>query len=252
VLPQLRLELTQPAALARGLQGTLALMRMLSTTILGPALFGLALAGWFALPRDGAGAVQHRWFLRAWLFALSAYALIVVNVERVDYYLLPFLPFAALVAGAALQTVWVRLGWNTLGLRSTVTLALAAFLMTYSNMLEIHAYYTWSRAVYSAAKELDRSLDPNALVVVGHYSPALLYTLGRKGWEEDVLLWNVHDMTSAIGKGARYFIAVEVPRFKANKALYRFMQRYRRVRTASGWQVYDMHHFAAPARRAGP
>ena len=115
-------------------------------------------------------------------------------------------------------------------------------------MLEIHPYYTWSRPVFAAATELRTVLEPDTLIVMGHYDPSVLYTIGHRGWEEDILLWNVHDMTSAIAKGARYFVAVEVPRFKANKPLYRFMQRYRRVPVRSGWQVYDMHHFAVRSK----
>ncbi len=80
---------------------------------------------------------------------------------------------------------------------------------------------------------------------MGHYDPSVLYTIGHRGWEEDPLLWTVADMTSATSKGARYFVAVEVPRLKANKALYAFLQRYERVPVRSGWQVYDLQH---PAR----
>ncbi len=252
VLPQLWAELTHPAALAAGLQGTLALLRMLSSTILGPVLFGLAVLAGFALPRDDQARIRG-WFFGAWCAALGVYAFVVVNVERVDYYLLPVLPFAALLVGGALDNVMRALPAAP-RLRPAIAClawACAIFIATYAGMLEIHPYYTWSRPVYAAATELDRTLDPQCLIVMGHYDPSVLYTIGRKGWEEDPLLWNVHDMTSAISKGACYFVAVEVPRLRANRSLYAFLQRYRRVPVSSGWQVYDLRHFAAaPGKRA--
>jgi len=243
VLPALRHALSGPRAFAAALGGALALLRMLADTILGPALFGLALVGAFWLPGGDIGRARA-WMLWSWLAALAAYAFVVVNVERVDYYLLPWLPIAALVAGGGLASISERMRPVRLAPAQWAGVGGACFVIIYSNMLAIHPYYTWSRPVYAAATELDRKLQSGALIVMGHYDPSVLYLINRKGWEEDVALWNVHDMTSAIHKGARYFVAVEVPRFKANRALYSFMQRYRRVPVASGWEVYDTRHFA--------
>jgi hypothetical protein len=104
--------------------------------------------------------------------------------------------------------------------------------------------------VYAAASEVRRTLEPNTLIVMGHYDPSVLYTIGHRGWEEDPMLWSVHDMTSAIAKGARYFVAVEVPRFKANRELYAFMQRYERLPIHSGWQVYDLRRRASAGHQS--
>ena len=242
VMPQLLGELAHPAAFVQGLQSALALMRMLSSTILGPALFALMLAAYFLQPQDERLRLRG-WFFGAWALALAIYTFVVVNVERVDYYLLPWVPFAVLFGAGAVDRA---LGSAVVaGSRRAIAAVAVLFAVVYSNMLEIHPYYTWSRPVYSAATELDRTLDPGCLIVMGHYDPSVLYTIGRKGWEEDPLQWNVHDMTSAIHKGACYFVAVEVPRLKANKALFDFLQRYARVPVSSGWQVYDLRHFAA-------
>jgi hypothetical protein len=245
VLPQLASEFRSPAALSAGLQSALALLRMLSSTILGPALFGLTAIAAFALPRDER-ARTRAWFFGAWAAALAVYTLVVVNVERVDYYLLPWLPFAALLVAGALDWIWERLG-IALRWRTAIALLGAVFVATYSNMLEIHPYYTWSREVYSAATELDRKLDPGCLIVMGHYDPSVLYTIGRRGWEEDPLLWDVHDMTSAIEKGACYFVAVEAPRLRANRPLQSFLDGYATVDVSSGWRVYDLRR-SAPSR----
>jgi hypothetical protein len=240
-------ELSSPSAFVAGAQGALELLRMAASTILGPTLFGLTALACFAQPRDDRSRARA-WFFGSWFAALTAYTLVVVNVERVDYYLLPWLPFACLLVSGALDHIATLIMERSTFIVDRRGFAFAfvivAATITYSNMLEIHPYYEWSRPVYSAAEELDNTLDRDCLIVMGHYDPSVLYSIGRRGWEEDPLQWNVHDMTSAIGKGACYFVAVEVPRLKANKALYAFLQRYERVPVVSGWQVYDLRHFA--------
>jgi hypothetical protein len=241
VVPALRAALTNASRFGASLFSALALLRMLSTTILGPALFTLTVGAWFALPRDDRSKLRA-WFFGAWLAALALYAFVVVNVECVDYYLLPALPLAALLAGGALDNLATRIDRVP---ESALTVAgglAALFVIVYANMLEVHPYYTWSRPVYSAAGELSRRLDPGTLVVMGHYDPSVLYTIGHKGWEEDALLWTVRDTQSAINKGAAYFIGVEVPRLKANRPLYKYLQQFARVPVSSGWQVYDLRH----------
>ena len=248
VVPALAAALRSPGAGLRALGSALALQRMLATTILGPALFSLVLLAAFTQPRDQFGGMRSSLF-GAWIAALLLYAFVVVNVERVDYYLMPFALFAVLYAAGALDWIVQRVLPIPYAPWACVAMGASLFFVIYSNMLEIHPYYTWSRSVYAAATEVRETIEPNTLIVMGHYDPAVLYTIGHRGWEEDPLLWNVHDMTSAIAKGARYFVAIEVSRFAANKPLYAFMQRYRRVPVRSGWQVYDMHHFAQPRPR---
>jgi hypothetical protein len=243
VLPALHAAVTSASRFGAALFGALALLRMLSTTVLGPALFTLTAGAWFTLPNDGRSKLRA-WFFGGWLAALALYAFAVVNVERVDYYLLPALPLAALLAGGALDNLGARLGHVS---ASALTLAgglTALFVIIYANMLEVHPYYTWSRPVYAAASELERRLDPGTLVVMGHYDPSVLYTIGHKGWEEDPMLWTVRDTQSAIKKGAAYFIGVEVPRLKANRPLYAYLQQFARVPVSSGWQVYDLRRSA--------
>ncbi|MDQ6780610.1 MAG: glycosyltransferase family 39 protein, partial [Candidatus Eremiobacteraeota bacterium] len=239
VLPTLLRELSSPASILTGLQSALALLKMLDSTVLGPFLFGALVLAMFAQPA-GRPDGGRSWFFAAWFLALAAYTFAVVNVERVDYYLIWFIPFAVLYAGGAIDNVLSLVGPAGTGGWRAISAGLAAlFVVTYVSMLEIHPYYTWSRPVYAAAGELRMTLEPDTLIVMAHYDPSVLYSIGHRGWEEDALLWNVHDMTSAVAKGARYLVAIEVPRFKANKQLYRFMQRYRRVPVRSGWQVYD-------------
>ena len=239
VVPTLLAELTSPSRLIAGLQSTLALLKMIATTILGPVIFGLLLLSAFTQPPDSERKGRSTFF-GTWIVLLVLYTFAVVNVERVDYYLMPFVPFAVLYVGGGLDYALSVIAPQGLTARRTTGLAVVGFLTMYINMLEVHPYYTWSRAVYAAATEVRRTIEPNTLIVMGHYDPSVLYTIGHRGWEEDPMLWSVRDMTSAIAKGARYFVAVEVPRFKANKELYAFMQRYERLPIHSGWQVYDL------------
>ncbi len=239
VIPTLWAETTSLSSLLAGLQSTLALLKMLATTILGPVIFGLLLLAAATQPRNRVAARSA--FFGAWIAALCAYAFVVVNVERVDYYLMLFVPFAALSIAGSLDYL-LSLGSPQLEGRTIVALAAALCVTVYINMLEVHPYYTWSRAVYAAANEVRRTLPPDTLIVMGHYDPSVLYTIGHRGWEEDPLLWSVRDMTSAIHKGARYFVAIEVPRLRANRQLSAFLQRYQLVPTHSGWEVYDLRH----------
>ena len=239
VVPSLLAAFSSPAHFGAALLGALALLRMLSTTILGPVLFALAVGAWFALPKDPQSNIRISFF-GSWLVALAAYAFAVVNVERVDYYLLPALPLAALLAGGALDSLAAKIGFEGASARAIAGGGIAVFVVAYAIMLEVHPYYTWSRPVYSAAGELDRRLDPGTLIVMGHYDPSVLYTINRKGWEEDALSWTVHDTQSAMRKGAAYFVGVEVPRLKANRPLYAYLQHFARVPVSSGWQVYDL------------
>ncbi|MBV8595608.1 MAG: glycosyltransferase family 39 protein [Candidatus Eremiobacteraeota bacterium] len=239
VIPALLARLSSPAAFIAGLGGMLALLKMLATTILGPALFGLVLVATVTQPRDNR-AFERAVFFGAWIGALALYAFVVVNVERVDYYLMPFVPFAVLYAAGGLDYLLSLVAPNGMSRVALTASCVAAFIGIYAGMLEVHPYYTWSRAVFAAANEVRATLPPGTLIVMGHYDPSVLYTIGHRGWEEDPYLWTVADTLSAMRKGARYFVAVEVPRLRANKQLYAFLLGYRRVPVRSGWQVYDL------------
>ena len=152
-----------------------------------------------------------------------------------------------MIAAVAIDGVWVRLPPQPLSPRAWAALGVVLFVVIYANMLEIHPYYTWNRRVYASAVELNRVLAPDSLIVMGHYGPDVLYLINRKGWEEDPLLWTVFDMQSAIRKGARYFVAVEPARLRANRALYSYLQRFEKVPTTYGWPVYDLSKATKPA-----
>ncbi len=93
--------------------------------------------------------------------------------------------------------------------------------------------------MYRAAIALNARLPKDAIVVMAHYDPSVLYYINRKGWEEDPYLWTPFDEESAIRKGARWFIAIEQNRFKRNVELYAWMQRFPVVPMGERWPVYE-------------
>jgi 4-amino-4-deoxy-L-arabinose transferase-like glycosyltransferase len=239
VLPALGAALSSPGAFVAALKSSLELMRMLASTILGPIVFSLALVSAALLPPSESRR-ERDWLLGSWAAVLCLYAFVVVNVERVDYYLLPWLPLAALVAGLGVENVWRQVAPQPLSRWACAGIAAIVFFAAYVDMLQVHPYYTWSRRVYVSATALDKTLAPDSIIVMGHYGPDVLYLINRKGWEEDPLVWTPFDMESAVRKGARYFVAVEPDRLKANGALYSYLQRFEQIPTSTGWPVYDM------------
>jgi hypothetical protein len=144
----------------------------------------------------------------------GAIARFVTEVRRSDaaptarYALLALVPFVALVALVVVRT-------------------------------PIAAYYDYNQEAYRNARYLDRTLDPHALVVIGHYGPDVQYYIDRFGWEEDPALWTPFDQQSAIRKGARYFISIEDNRLRQNLDLCAWLARFP-VRDADfGWPVYE-------------
>lgn len=211
-------------------------------------LFARAMLGWVGF----LGALLSFLLLRripmrspgllwGWLAGGIAYAYIVVTVERVDYYLMPLLPLFALSIGGTFAWLNVEVlrnarPWLSLGLRLAGAVFFAALFLV--GWRAIAPYYHYSKSAYRNAIALDHALPKNALVVLGHYGPDLLYYMNRFGWEEDPYNWTPFDEESAIAKGSRYFISVENDRFERNIELCAWMQRFPRMQAATTWPVY--------------
>ncbi len=182
--------------------------------------------------------MQSRVLLWAWLAAVYCYAFVVVTVERVDYYLYPYLPLAALWTGGLAEGLRRALPSP----RRWIAAALAAVVAVVA-LREARAavapYYSYKKNVYRQAKALDATLAPNVLVVMGHYDPSVLYYINRKGWEEDPYLWTPFDEQSAIRKGARYFIAIERRRLERNVELHAWLARFPVSNANAAWPVYE-------------
>lgn len=240
VIPSLTGALVSPHAMAMKCAVLLTTVpSMLSTTMLGPAGFALALLGFLVPLRSRSNGLLY-----AWLLASVLYAFVVVTVERVDYYLYPVLPLAALTGASFV--VYVIEFWRDASPRAqklaTAGAIAALVLVIGDNVAQIAPYYYYKRTVYLEARRLHTLLAPDALVVMAHYDPSILYYMQHKGWEEDPLLWTPFDQQSAIRKGARYFIAVEGNRFSKNAELYAWMQRFPLLPNSGIWPVYETEY----------
>jgi hypothetical protein len=233
VLPALRQAFTSFPAFRNKLNASSVALQMLVRTMLGPFGFAFLVAG-FAVPfRRRESAILY-----AWLAAALVYIYVVVTVERVDYYMYMVLPLAAIVGGNLILRFWLAArtskGWQ---------IAVAAAALLYVAMISVDRrliapYYAYSKSNYRMARALNATLEPHALIVMGHYDPSILYYINRKGWEEDPYLWTPFDEQSAIRKGARYFVAVEPARLKRNVELYAWLARFP-VHEAKRWPVYE-------------
>jgi hypothetical protein len=183
--------------------------------------------------------------LWSWLGAVLLYAFVVVTVERVDYYLYPLLPLAALMGGGAIAWIWGAVEHRSvvargLGMRIAAGVVGAAVLVlaVRANRHAVAAYYRFRPAIFGEAKALAAALPPDALVVMGHYDPSILYYVDRKGWQEDPYLWTPFDEQSAIRKGARAFVAIEANRLARNVELAAWLQRFPTLGGRHLWPVY--------------
>jgi 4-amino-4-deoxy-L-arabinose transferase-like glycosyltransferase len=208
-------------------------LKMLATTMLGPVGFA-AFAVAIVVPAPS----RSRTVLFAWLGAALAYAYVVVTVERVDYYLYPFVPLAAIWTGGLAEAVRRMLPAGTPRRVALGAGALVALVTVILARREMTPYYAYGKAVYRQAKALDATLPPGALVVMGHYDPSVLYYIDRKGWEEDPYLWTPFDEESAIRKGARAFIAIEPRRLARNVELSAWLLRFPLANQNATWPVY--------------
>ncbi len=239
VLPALRDSFSGPSAFLAKLAAFKAALSMLRATMLGSIAFWLSIVSFAALPWI---AARSRALLWTWLAAGLAYVFLVVTVERVDYYLYPLLPLCALAIGAALAryvTIVVETAIAAparFALLAVVPLLALAALVT--GFAAVAPYYEYSTSVYRNAAMLDRSLQPGALVVIGHYGPDVQYYIDRFGWEEDPALWTPFDEESAIRKGARYFISIEDNRLRHNSELCAWLQRFPVASLGTTWTIY--------------
>ncbi len=239
VIPALKAALTSASGFALKFEQFRTVIGMLRATMLGGIGFFLTILSFIAMPWI---PVRSRALVWGWLAGGLLYTYAVVTVERVDYYMYLLLPLAALVIGGALAAFVKRvLAADAAPAARYAIVALVpivAMLSLAQAEAAIAPYYMYSKATYREAAYLDKVLEPNALVVVGHYGPDVLYYIGRYGWEEDPALWTPFDEESAINKGARYFISIEDNRLRRNADLCAWLQRFPVLDRHAEWPVY--------------
>jgi len=239
VLPALRASLTTGAAFAAKLESFRVVLGMLRDTMLGRISLALGVLGFIALPWIRARTKALLWW---WLAGGLLYAYVVVTVERVDYYLYPLLPLAALVIGGLIGQFAASVRRADVAPPARLALfaivpivALAALAWTRA---PIAAYYRYNGDAYRNAVAIDAALPRVALIVMAHYGPDVQYYIDRFGWQEDPRLWTPFDEESAIRKGARYFVSIEDKRMHSNVELCAWLQRFPLLRYSGAWPIY--------------
>ena len=212
---------------------------MFSHTMLGGILTVWAIVGIFALPKVAARTGVLLW---AWLVGGLLYTYAVVTVERVDYYMFLLLPLAALLIGgmvpAALRAIDAQKARPAIAWGAAALTVILAGVTVQQSRAAIAPYYRYNHQAYRNAVTLSHTLDPKALVVIGHYGPDVLYYMDRYGWEEDPLTWTPFDEESAIGKGARAYVSIEDNRLRNNIELCAWLQRFPVINANAQWPVY--------------
>lgn len=239
VLPALRASLTSGAAFAAKLESFRIVLGMLRDTMLGRISFALAVLGLVALPWIRTRTKALLWW---WLAGGLLYTYVVVTVERVDYYLYPLLPLAALAIGGLIAQLAASVRRADVAPPARLALLaiapIAAIAALVWSRAPIAPYYQYNGDAYRNAVAVDAALPRDALIVMGHYGPDVQYYINRFGWQEDPHLWTPFDQESAIRKGARYFVSVEDPRMHSNVELCAWLQRFPLLRYPGGWPIY--------------
>jgi hypothetical protein len=235
VIPSLVAAMTSPHAFVQKAAAFGGALKMLATTMAGPFGIVFGIAGLCVPLRSRNNALVWGWVAGGLL-----YTYVVVTTERVDYYLYLLLPLLALGVGNLAAKVAARYVRDRRSGIFVVASATVVYLVAgFIGYREIAPYYRWNHANFARAQILNATLAPGSLVVMGHYDPSILYTIGRKGWEEDPHLWTPFDEESAIRKGARYYISIENARLHGtNIELLCWLARFPVLDPTAAWPVY--------------
>jgi hypothetical protein len=157
-----------------------------------------------ALGRTGARAG----WVWAWGVGIAVYAVVVLRAIRFQYYLMPILPWLALLMGAGLQAAASELPrLLPRALRALPGVASAALVvsMLTGGLFQIQGFWGPYWPWYRGGLALDRALPKDAVVILsGTYNPTLLYYARRHGYRIDPLTLSALD--ADIAGGARYLI----------------------------------------------
>jgi 4-amino-4-deoxy-L-arabinose transferase-like glycosyltransferase len=216
------------------------------------ALVGLILL----LPRWRHG--RQAWLL-AWGVALAAYAVVVLHAIRLQYYLMPLLPWIALMAGVGLA--WFAAGapghpmarreeppapgrrWVWRRRLGTAAAALLTVSVLSGGLFQIASYWPPYWPWYQLGLALRRTLPPDATILVGGtYNPTLLYYARRHGWRANPITARVVESSQA-----DYLVLVVNP----GTCMDAFLAAHYASFLVAGTPVYDLRQPLPSASSAG-
>lgn len=243
--------------------GTTSIERFLWRNVLGMAITPAGLAAmvlgfWRLLPRARRG--NHTWLI-VWALALLAYAGVVLRAIRLQYYLVPTLPFIALLCGIGLAALVGAAPRRRAGTAPRLAAAspaeapprpadtasprpviwpylrAAAAVLVVVSMLagglsEISSYWPPYWPWYQLGVALNRTLPAKAtLLLGGTYNPTIFYYARRHGWRvSPITVQAVQDSP------ADYL----VPAVDPGACMDAYLETHFASFTVAGTRIYDL------------
>lgn len=189
--------------------GATSLVHYLTHNVLGMAITpggGIAmLLGLAWLLRAGK---QRSGWLWVWCGCVLVYGLVVLRAIRFQYYLMPILPFFAVLMGLGLDWLARALPhYLPRALRiapAVLAAALTASILS-GGLFEIRGYWPPYLLWYQAGRAMNRALPKDAVVILtGTFNPTLLYYARRHGYRVNPLTMGALE-ADVYGK-ARYLV----------------------------------------------
>ncbi|HZD60114.1 MAG TPA: glycosyltransferase family 39 protein [Anaerolineae bacterium] len=194
-------------------------------TPLGLALFFISI---LPIRMRGIGAGQLR-PLYAWVIAMVIYALTIVSVIRIDYYLIPILPIASFFIARALAS----LGSSRL---TQIIMGTLVAIMAFQSYTTVAPLYKLDMKYYRFGMELGESLRSQEPIILGTYNPAILYYSGHRGWRSDDV--SLEEFKYLLAQGAGYYVPLNS--MKDKQFVGYLKKNYRQHKTKSGCIYYDL------------
>ena len=169
-----------------------------------PAGVAAAALGVWRLARMG----RRAGWVWVWSGSVLVYAVVVLRAIRFQYYLMPLLPWVALLVGLGLDALAAglprRLPRALQALPAAAAVALVLSLLA-GGLFQIQGFWPPYLPWYTGGLALESYLPADAVVILtGTYNPTLLYYAQRHGYRIDPLTMSA--LQADVAGGARYLL----------------------------------------------
>ncbi len=184
----------------------------------------------------------------AWGVGIAIYAVVVLRAIRFQYYLMPILPWVALMAGIGLDHLARRVPEllpRALRLYPQIAAVCLVGSLLAGGLFQIQGYWPPYMTWYQQGTALDRTLPPGVTVILsGTFNPTLLYYARRHGYRVNPLSLSVLD--ADILGGASYLLDVG----GISTCLAAYLNKTFPVQNVDGLRVYRLGTSPPPAPAA--
>jgi hypothetical protein len=179
---------------------------------------------------------------------IAIYAVVVLRAIRFQYYLMPILPWVALMAGIGLDHLARRVPEllpRALRLYPQIAAVCLVGSLLAGGLFQIQGYWPPYLTWYQQGTTLDRTLPPGVTVILsGTFNPTLLYYARRHGYRVNPLTLSVLD--ADILGGASYLLDVG----GISTCLAAYLNKTFPVQNVDGLRVYRLGTSPPPAPAA--